>query len=81
MTLISELKRWKKENQDLQSILKQYIDGISVNESVMEGVNPLLVLNGRINLNQPKVEPAPGEEEHITVVDANHMLETGRAGK
>ena len=81
LAIQQEKQRLEKENQDLQSILKQYIDGISVNESVMEGVNPLLVLNGRINLNQPKVEPAPGEEEHITVVDANHMLETGRAGK
>ena len=73
-----EKERLEAENRDLQSILKQYIDGISVNESVMGSLNPLLVLNGRIHLNQPKVE-AMGQQ-HVTVVEANHMVETGRAG-
>ena len=35
--------------------------------------------SGRIHLNQPKVEAAG--QQHVTVVEGNHMVETGRAGK
>ena len=78
LAIAKEKERLEAENRDLQSILKQYIDGISVNESVMGSVNPLMVMNGRIHLNQPKVEAAG--QQHVTVVEANHMVATGRAG-
>ena len=39
-----------------KSLLKQYLDGISVNDDVMSSNNPLLVVNHRINLSQMPVE-------------------------
>ena len=37
--------RLEKENADLKSILKQYLDGISVPSGAVSGPNPLLVVN------------------------------------
>ena len=39
-----------------QSLLKQYLNGISVNDEVMSANNPLLVVNHKINLVQMPVE-------------------------
>jgi hypothetical protein len=42
---------WLQENDDLRTILKQYLDGISVNAEVMSNpINPLLVVNSRLQL-------------------------------
>ncbi|CAG5130004.1 unnamed protein product, partial [Candidula unifasciata] len=38
------------ENHKLRMLLKQYLDGISVNEEILSQVNPLLVVNNRTNL-------------------------------
>jgi len=57
----------------LQAILKQYLDGISVNQQVMTGDNPLLVVNGKVNLNAP----VRGEVSTV-VIEGNHMVGTGR---
>merc|ERR1719230_720054 len=70
-----EHERLTKENSDLQSILKQYIDGISVNEDVMNGMNPLMVVNGRVNMNKP--QPL-GPDANIPVLEGNHLVETRR---
>jgi len=35
-----------EENTRLKAILKQYLDGISVNAEILEQINPLLVVNG-----------------------------------
>jgi len=69
-----EKDRLERENKDLQSILKQYLDGISVNPEVMDGNNPLLVVNGRVRLNRPPVRRGG----HINQVSANQMVNTGR---
>lgn len=46
-----ERARLASENADLRTILQQYLDGISVNEAVMNNpVNPLLVINQRLQL-------------------------------
>jgi hypothetical protein len=39
-----------------KSLLKQYLDGVSVNDDVMNANNPLLVVNNKVNLNKPPVE-------------------------
>lgn len=70
-----EKERLAKENSDLQTILKQYLDGISVNQEVMTSENPLLVINGKVNLNAP----VRGNVSNV-VIDANHMVGTGRIG-
>jgi hypothetical protein len=46
-----EKARLEKENGDLRSILKQYLDGISVNDEVMNNpINPLMVVNNRLQV-------------------------------
>ncbi|KAG2424497.1 hypothetical protein HYH02_015167 [Chlamydomonas schloesseri] len=46
-----EKSRLERENADLRSILKQYLDGISVNDDVLNNpVNPLLVVNNRLQI-------------------------------
>ncbi|KAL3161027.1 Para-hydroxybenzoate--polyprenyltransferase, mitochondrial precursor (PHB:polyprenyltransferase) [Trebouxia sp. C0009 RCD-2024] len=62
-----ERARLAAENADLRTILQQYLDGISVNEAVMNNpVNPLLVINQRLQLTlaernklykQPALQP------------------------
>jgi hypothetical protein len=77
LSIEKDKERLQKENADLQSILKQYIDGISVNDDVMNSLNPLLVLNGRVNLNRGR---GGDDGEHINVIEGNHMVGTNRAG-
>lgn len=38
------------ENNQLRMLIKQYLDGISVNNDVLEHSNPLLVVNNRTNV-------------------------------
>ena len=38
------------ENQQLRLLLKQYLDGISVNDEILSQVNPLFVVNHRTNV-------------------------------
>ena len=54
----------------------QYLDGISVPEDVVSAANPLLVVNGRINMAAPDV--GAGETRQIAAIEANHMVSTGR---
>ena len=39
-----------QENQQLRTLLKQYLDGISVNDEILSQVNPLFVVNNRTNV-------------------------------
>ena len=39
-----------KENQQLRTLLKQYLDGISVNDEILSQVNPLFVVNHKTNV-------------------------------
>jgi len=50
-----------------KSLLKQYLDGVSVNEDVMSAPNPLLVVNNRIDLSRPPVD----QVEAIPVIEGN----------
>lgn len=44
-----------KDNQMLKSLLKEYLDGISLNDEVLKTDNPLFVVNNRIQLTQEPV--------------------------
>ena len=66
--------RLKQENKDLQGVLQQFLDGISINPEVLTKPNPLLVINGRANLNHPPARRVANP----TQVDGNHMVATGR---
>jgi len=51
----------------LKSLLKQYLDGISLNDEVLKNNNPLFIVNNQINLAQEPVE----EDHKPSVIDAN----------
>ncbi len=38
------------ENQQLRTLLKQYLDGISVNDEILSQVNPLFIVNNKTNV-------------------------------
>ncbi|CAM9573625.1 unnamed protein product [Chrysoparadoxa australica] len=69
-----EEERLEAENAELRSVVKQYMDGISINDEVLGGSNPLLVINGKVNLttSRPPVERMPPTQE------ATHLVATGR---
>ena len=79
-----ERERLKHENSDLRSILKQYLDGISVNEDVINNPNPLLVVNHKTNVVMPtgyqRPPPATIVEGAHTVMSVNGQLAQGRQG-
>lgn len=65
----------EKENMFFKSLLKQYLDGVSVNDDVMNANNPLLVVNNKVNLNRPPVERLGMDgAPHKTVVEANNVV-------
>jgi len=78
LAIESERKGLEQENTELQAILKQYFDGVSVNDSVMQASNPLLIVNGKVKA-PPQTTPMDRMEQS-TVVDANHMVTTSRVG-
>ena len=64
-----------QENEDLRTILKQYLDGISVNEEVMSNpLNPLLVVNSRLQLTLRERDKA-----RAAALQAAPALQTVRA--
>lgn len=40
----------------LKSLLKQYLDGISLNDEVLKNNNPLFVVNNKINISKVPVQ-------------------------
>merc|ERR1740129_192902 len=65
LAIEQEGKRLQKENLQLRSILKQFLDGVSVNEDVPANPNPLLVVNGEVNLNHVPVKRIGDKKVHI----------------
>lgn len=67
LAIEEERARLARENADLQSLLKEYLDGVSITADVVDRANPLLVVNGRVNLapQQPVRRAA-----NATVVEA-----------
>jgi len=70
MALGQQREKLKEENTQLRIILKQYLDGISVSESVMNEANPLFVINDFTNAPLKK----DALEKSITYVEAAHHL-------
>ena len=80
-----ERERLRNENGDLRSILKQYLDGISVNEDVINAPNPLLVVNHKTNIVMPAAYQRPPantivEGSHTVLSQVNNQLAQGRQG-
>ncbi|WAR03826.1 DRC2-like protein [Mya arenaria] len=64
------------ENTQLRTLLKQYLDGISVNDEIISQVNPLFIVNNKTNvkLNVPVHDPRLRRPAANTVVEAAHVV-------
>jgi chromosome segregation ATPase len=71
LAIEQEGKRLSKENLQLRSILKQFLDGVSVNEDVLSQPNPLLVVNGKVNLNHVPVKRIGDKKVYVEA--AHHV--------
>ncbi|CAH8541743.1 unnamed protein product [Schistosoma guineensis] len=59
LAIIKEYNMLEQENIQLKLLLKQYLDGISVNSEVISGDNSLIVINGRSNLKHMSIIDDP----------------------
>jgi len=75
LAIEQEKKRLQKENGDLRSILKQYLDGIAVNATAVDDDNPLLIVNGRINLleKEQQVRRA-AKPAQVTITESRNVV-------
>eukprot|EP00811_Abedinium_folium_P029991 NODE_4767_length_1850_cov_8.384214.p1 GENE.NODE_4767_length_1850_cov_8.384214~~NODE_4767_length_1850_cov_8.384214.p1 ORF type:complete len:513 (-),score=180.85 NODE_4767_length_1850_cov_8.384214:312-1775(-) len=71
LAIEQEHQRLQKENLQLKSILKQFLDGVSVNDDVLSQANPLIVVNGKVNLNH--VPQKRINENRVCVEAAHHV--------
>ncbi|KAJ7387898.1 Dynein regulatory complex subunit 2 [Desmophyllum pertusum] len=64
-----------QENQQLRAVLKQYLDGISVNDEILSQYNPLFIVNSKTNvrLAVPVSDPRV-KRSGPTVVEAAHVV-------
>ena len=70
MAIHRERQRLSNENRELRDILKQYLDGISVNEDVINNpANPLLVVNNKLEISSGATEEL--SERQVVHVRAN----------
>lgn len=73
LAIEKERERLQQENTNLQALLKQYFDGVSVNNDVLSNPkNPLFVVNGNFTTSSSY------RNKHPTVVEANHLVDTSR---
>ncbi|XP_062517140.1 dynein regulatory complex subunit 2-like [Corticium candelabrum] len=77
LALAKEKKTLLEENQKLRLVLKQYLDGISVNDEVLQQANPLFVVNQRTNalLRVPVSDPRVHMKRPAQcIVEAAHVV-------
>merc|ERR1711862_1063281 len=75
LAIEQEGTRLNKENLQLRSILKQFLDGVSVNEDVLSQPNPLLVVNGKVNLNHVPLKRIGDKKVYVEA--AHHVTNAG----
>lgn len=65
-----------RENKQLRAVLKQYLDGISVNDEILTQQNPLFVVNNKTNVSfsVPVNETRIRRAVPATVVEAAHVV-------
>ncbi|XP_030051113.1 dynein regulatory complex subunit 2 isoform X1 [Microcaecilia unicolor] len=75
-TLDREKAILTQDNQKLRFLLKQYLDGISVNDEVMSQLNPLLILNNKSNIQMHvPVTESRVKRARPPVVEAAHVVQ------
>ena len=76
LALEREVSGLEQENVELRGLLKQYLDGISVNEEVLGANNTLLVVNNRTNAPLSAVPVGDARvrgSHHPNVVEASQV--------
>jgi dynein regulatory complex subunit 2 len=74
-SLDKEKQMLSTENSQLRLLLKQYLDGISVNDEVLSNTNPLLIVNNRTNVKMnPPVGNSLVERSAKVVIEAKDHL-------
>ncbi|BFZ18991.1 hypothetical protein BsWGS_22029 [Bradybaena similaris] len=73
LSLDKEKRVLTDQNHRLRMLLKQYLDGISVNEEVLSQANPLMVVNNRTNLRM-KDGRNIRKSAPRTIVEAAHIV-------
>ena len=75
LALESEKSSLENENMTLRNVLRQYLDGVSVNNETLKEPNPLFVVNQRTNvkLQVPLIDPRV-KRPTATVVEAAHIV-------
>lgn len=71
-----EKKRLEEENNQLQDLITQFIDGTKVSDEILSSDNPLFVVNGRANLNQAlpvrAIKPTIQDAARIVALNTIH---------
>ncbi len=77
-SLDKEKQMLSTENAQLRMLLKQYLDGISVNDEVLSQTNPLLIVNNRTNvrLNVPLGNNLAERGNKVIIEAKNHLKNT-----
>lgn len=74
LALEKERSILQSENMQLKMLLKQYLDGISVNDEIMSQTNPLMILSSRRVLeNQSAGKQLPTTRPIKVVIEAQHV--------
>ena len=77
-SLDKEKQMLSTENAQLRMLLKQYLDGISVNDEVLSQTNPLLIVNNRTNvrMNAPIGNGMVDRNTKVIIEAKNHLKNT-----
>ena len=76
LKLEKQVRQLRGRGESLERKLRQYQDGITVNNNALRGHNPLFVVNGKMDLNGKAA--AKRIRRRLTVVEGNHFLATNK---
>jgi hypothetical protein len=75
MAIKKEKERLLRENDSLRSMLKQFLDGISVNDGILATQNPLFIVNNKTSVPPASATVRPDE---IPVIEGNKEVRNHR---
>lgn len=76
LALEKEKQGMMVENQQLRTLLKQYLDGISVNDEILSQVNPLFIVNNKTNVKWVD-KLITGGYQNLPLLFLNYMYTIG----
>lgn len=74
LALDQEKEAYVQENNKLKLLLKQYLEGISVSQEVLDKANPLMIINQQpIHKTTPVTDPRVQQAPNHTLIEAAHI--------